>query len=74
MKRLVKLSCNCFINPDDISEVTISAYGYITVRMKSGVGHHVDNNHRQDAYHTVDQLNLEIAAALSAPADAGKGG
>lgn len=57
---LIQLSCNCYVDAEDISEIIVSDYGHITVRMKSGVGHSVNKDYGKSQYQTVDRLVKEI--------------
>lgn len=63
--KLVKLNDGCTVNPLEISEVTLSDYGKITVRMKSGIGHHVPNDYGdRSGYRSHERLVREINEAL----------
>jgi hypothetical protein len=63
---MIKLSCDCYVNPHEVSEVTVNQSSQTaTVRMKSGVGHSVGADYGKGIYSTVDRLISEISAATA---------
>lgn len=64
---MIKLSDSCWVAADEIAEMAVSEYGdYITVRMKSGVGHCHQPGYRQGVYEALDQLVAKVNAAKGA--------
>jgi hydrogenase maturation factor HypE len=62
---LIKLSDGCAVAAEEVAEVTVRPHSAgVTVRMKHGVGHHLDCDFRKDAYTTMNRLVGEINAAL----------
>lgn len=57
---LIKLNDGCYVLPEEISEITISSFGYIRVSMKNGIGHTINNDHGKSPYETIDRLIKEI--------------
>lgn len=63
--RMVTLSCDCSVMPDDISVITVNTgSNTITVRMKNGVGHSVKPAYQKGVYETKDKLVAEVNEAL----------
>jgi hypothetical protein len=61
---LIQLNDGCYVAAEEIAEVTVSDYGHITVRMKSGVGHHVTNEWGdRSGSQTMTKLVAQINAA-----------
>jgi hypothetical protein len=62
---LIKLSDGCAVAADQVAEVSVKPHGGgVTVRMKDGLGHHLDNDWGKSSYATMDRLVGEINAAL----------
>jgi hypothetical protein len=62
--RLVQLSCDCYVNPDDVQEISVNrASGTLTVRMRSGIGHNVDRDYGKSEYDTLARLKRELESA-----------
>jgi hypothetical protein len=61
--RLVRLACDCYVNPEDVQEVTVNRHSdTITVRMRDGVGHGVGADYGKGIYETLDRLREELEA------------
>ena len=59
--RLVRLSDGCYINPEDVQEITIPEHrNGLTVRMRNGVGHHVELDYRKTPTETLNRLKAEL--------------
>ena len=59
--KLIKLSDGCFVNTDEISEITVNEYSQtLTVLMKSGIGHNLNCDYGKGIYATLDRLSKEI--------------
>jgi len=66
---LIKLSDGCDVAADHIAEVSVKPHdGGVTVRMKDGIGHHLDNDWRKSSYATKARLVQEINKALEGKA------
>jgi len=65
---MIRLNDRCHVAASEIAEVTTSTYGYITVRMKSGIGHSIDNDYGKGPYETTARLIAEINAILKVDA------
>jgi hypothetical protein len=62
--RLVRLNDGCYINPEDVQEITVNhSAGSITVRLRNGVGHHVDRDYNKTVFDTVTRLKKELEAS-----------
>jgi hypothetical protein len=58
---LIKLSDGCWINQDDILEVTIlESSQSVIVRTKNGIGHSLFPSQGQGLYAFLDELILQI--------------
>jgi hypothetical protein len=62
--KMLKLRDGCVVAADQIEEVSVKTQGGLVVRMKSGIGHHVDADFRRSEYDTLTRLTEEINAAL----------
>ncbi len=61
--RLVRLSDGCYVNPDDVQELTVGDYSdTITVRMRDGIGHSIAADYGKGIYATLDRLKAELEA------------
>lgn len=59
--RLVKLEDGCYVNPEDVQEVTVNSYSdTITVRMRNGIGHSVRADYGKGIYATLTRLKAEL--------------
>lgn len=59
--RLVRLSDGCYINPDDVQELTVGSYSdVITVRMRDGIGHAVLPEYGRGISETLTRLKAEL--------------
>lgn len=58
---MIKLSDTMFVAASEVAEVSVNGVANtVTVRMKSGVGHHVPNDYGQSCYSTADRIVSEI--------------
>jgi len=62
--KLIRVTDKCHVNPTDISEVEMSEYGYITIKMRSGAGHSFEPNYRESNFAAFDRIIREINEAL----------
>jgi hypothetical protein len=54
---LIKLSDGCAVAADHIAEVSVKEHDRgVTVRMKDGIGHHLDNDYRKSSWATQARL------------------
>ncbi|MEO9230904.1 MAG: hypothetical protein ABI216_18430 [Devosia sp.] len=61
MTRFVRLSDGCYVNPDDVQEIIIrDGSDRVTVRMRDGVGHHIDKDYGTSVYATLARLKAEL--------------
>ena len=61
--RLVRLSNDCYINPEDVQEIKVGNTGHgavITVRMRNGVGHATFADHGKTIHETLARVVAEI--------------
>jgi hypothetical protein len=62
---LIKLSDGCAVAADHIAEVSVKEHDRgVTVRMKDGIGHHLDNDYRKSSWATQARLVKEINEVL----------
>lgn len=59
--RLVRLDCNCYVNPEDVQELAVNTSAQsIVVRMRNGIGHYVPPDYGKGIYDTLDRLKKEL--------------
>lgn len=62
--RLVRLSDGCYVNPDDVQELTVNSHSNtLTVRMRNGIGHSVGFDYGKTIYDTLRRLRAELEGA-----------
>lgn len=63
---MIKLSDGCYVNADDIAEITVNEHRtHVTVRTKKGIGHCHEPEWRESVYCALDKLVAKINAATS---------
>lgn len=63
---MIQLSDGCSVAADHIAEISVKPHDTgVTVRMKDGIGHHLNNDYGKSSWATQARLVAEVNAALA---------